>query len=87
MSAEVVSVEARSKKSELRALPMKKGHWFWGVLLDMMTDRSGFLVRGPAEYGDTFGGRALGRRFMYTREPAVIQDINVPHWQSFQKPD
>jgi cytochrome P450 len=87
MSTEASATRGEGAKAPLRQFPIQEGHWFWGVLLEMMRDRSGFLVRGHAKYGDTFGGHALGRSFMYTREPAVIHDINVTQWQSFQKPD
>jgi cytochrome P450 len=64
-----------------------KGHWFWGCLLDLVRDRSGFLIDGHERYGDVFLARALVRDLMCVRDPAVVYAINVTHWADFHKPD
>ncbi len=74
------------------AIPAKvplrwEGHWFWGCLLDLAGDRTGFLIEGHERYGDVFVGRALTREMMFVRDPAVVYAINVTHWADFYKPD
>ena len=55
--------------------------------MEMVQDRSGFLVAGHEEYGDLFVSRALVRDLMFVRDPAVVNAINVTHWADFYKPD
>lgn len=70
-----------------RSIPRRKGHWFWGCLLDLVRDRSGFLIEGHEQCGDVFLARALVRDLMCVRDPAVVYAINVTHWYDFYKPD
>jgi cytochrome P450 len=71
----------------IREVPRMKGHWFWGSLFDLVSDRSGFLIEGHAKYGDVFVARALTRDLMCVRDPALVNAINVTYWADFYKPD
>ena len=62
------------------------GRPFIGPLREMQADRGRFLIEGHARYGDTFSVRIFGRDIVFTREPALINAINVTHAQSFHKP-
>ena len=55
--------------------------------MEMIQDRSGFLVEKHEEHGDVFVSRALVRDLMFVRDPAVVYGINVTHWADFHKPD
>ena len=55
--------------------------------MEMIQDRSGFLVEKHEEHGDIFVSRALVRDLMFVRDPAVVYGINVTHWADFYKPD
>jgi len=55
--------------------------------MEMIQDRSGFLVDKHEEHGDVFVSRALVRDLMFVRDPAVVYGINVTHWADFYKPD
>ena len=70
-----------------RPIPRRAGHWFWGCLMEMIQDRSGFLVDKHEEHGDVFISRALLRDLLFVRDPAVVYGINVTHWSDFYKPD
>ncbi|MGB5694514.1 MAG: cytochrome P450 [Polyangiales bacterium] len=70
-----------------KTIPRMKGHWFWGCLLELAADRSGFLIDGHEKYGDVFVARALTRDLLCVRDPAVVYAINVTHWADFYKPD
>ncbi len=74
-----VSVQART-------IPRIPGHWLWGNLVDMSSDRAGFLLEGHRKYGDIFAGRVFGRELIFVRDPAVVNAINVSHWEDFHKP-
>jgi cytochrome P450 len=52
----------------------------------MQADRGRFLIEGHAEHGDTFAVRIFGRDIVFTRDPALINAINVTHASSFYKP-
>ncbi|MGB5812123.1 MAG: cytochrome P450, partial [Polyangiales bacterium] len=70
-----------------RPIPrMERGHWFWGNLKQLSSDRSGFLIDGHAKYGDVFAARVLGRELVCVRDPAVVNAMNVTHWEDFHKP-
>ena len=69
-----------------RAIPRMPGRPFIGPLREMQADRGRFLIEGHARYGDTFSVRIFGRDIVFTREPALINAINVTHAQSFHKP-
>jgi cytochrome P450 len=56
-------------------------------MLDLVRDRSGFLIEGHERYGDVFLARALVRDLMCVRDPAVVYAINVTHWADFYKPE
>lgn len=81
------AAQASSNSVPTRPIPRMKGHWFWGCLLDLVRDRSGFLIDGHERYGDVFLARALVRDLMCVRDPAVVYAINVTHWADFHKPD
>lgn len=68
-------------------MPRRKGHWLWGCLMEMVRDRSGFLMEKHELHGDVFISRALIRDLMFVRDPAVVYGINVTHWADFHKPD
>jgi len=70
-----------------RPIPRRRGHWFWGCLMEMIQDRSGFLIEKHEEHGDVFVSRALLRDLLFVRDPAVVYGINVTHWADFYKPD
>ena len=70
-----------------RPIPRRRGHWFWGCLMEMIQDRSGFLIEKHEEHGDVFISRALLRDLLFVRDPAVVYAINVTHWADFYKPD
>ena len=70
-----------------KPIPRRRGHWFWGCLMEMIQDRSGFLVEKHEEHGDVFVSRALLRDLLFVRDPAVVYGINVTHWADFYKPD
>lgn len=72
--------------AEFRDVPQYEGHWLLGCLFDMMADRGQFLLDAHAKYGDTFGSTILNRKMLYTREPELINAVNVTNWESFQKP-
>ena len=55
--------------------------------MEMIRDRSGFLIEKHEEHGDVFVSRALVRDLMFVRDPAVVYGINVTHWADFYKPD
>jgi len=55
--------------------------------MEMIQDRSGFLVDKHEEHGDVFVSRALVRDLMFVRDPGVVYGINVTHWSDFHKPD
>ena len=55
--------------------------------MEMIQDRSGFLVDKHEEHGDVFISRALLRDLLFVRDPAVVYGINVTHWSDFYKPD
>jgi cytochrome P450 len=55
--------------------------------MEMIRDRSGFLIEKHDEHGDVFVSRALVRDLMFVRDPAVVYAINVTHWADFHKPD
>ncbi|MEM7436666.1 MAG: cytochrome P450 [Myxococcota bacterium] len=65
---------------------MPRGHWLWGNLPQLAADRSGFLLDGHAKYGDVFSARVFGRQLVFVRDPAVVNAINVTHWEDFHKP-
>ncbi|MEM8609879.1 MAG: cytochrome P450 [Myxococcota bacterium] len=70
-----------------RPIPrMEHGHWLWGNLKQLAANRSGFLIDGHAKYGDVFSARVLGRELLFVRDPAVVNAINVTHWEDFYKP-
>ena len=69
-----------------RPIPRKPGHWFWGNLMQLAGDRSGFLIDGHRDHGDVFSARVLGRHLIFVRDPTVVNAINVTHWQHFYKP-
>jgi cytochrome P450 len=62
------------------------GPVFIGPLRRMQADRGRFLIEGHAEHGDTFAVRIFGRDIVFTRDPALINAINVTHASSFYKP-
>jgi cytochrome P450 len=55
--------------------------------MEMIQDRSGFLIEKHEEHGDVFISRALLRDLLFVRDPAVVYAINVTHWADFYKPD
>ena len=55
--------------------------------MEMIQDRSGFLVEKHEEHGDIFISRALLRDILFVRDPAVVYGINVTYWADFYKPD
>ena len=79
MTAEA-AVQTNPGSTEIQSIPRWKGHWFWGGLMIMAGDRSGFLLDGHEEYGDVFVTRALVRDLNFVRDPAVVNAINVTHW-------
>jgi cytochrome P450 len=81
------SAQASSSSLPTRPIPRMKGHWLWGCMLDLVRDRSGFLIDGHERYGDVFLARAFVRDLMCVRDPAVVYAINVTHWANFHKPD
>ena len=86
MTAET-AVPANPSSMPTRPIPRRAGHWFWGCLMEMIQDRSGFLVDKHEEHGDVFISRALLRDLLFVRDPAVVYGINVTHWSDFYKPD
>ena len=86
MSVGETAAQLEEPCAPCKELPRRKGHWFWGTLLQMIRDRGQFLIDGHAEHGDTFITRALHRELVFTREPALVQAVNVTHWQDFHKP-
>ncbi|MGB5701431.1 MAG: cytochrome P450 [Polyangiales bacterium] len=86
MTAET-AVPATPSSMPTRPIPRRAGHWFWGCLMEMIQDRSGFLVDKHEEHGDVFISRALLRDLLFVRDPAVVYGINVTHWSDFYKPD
>ena len=62
------------------------GHWLLGNLKQLVANRSGFLIDGHRDLGDVFVARVLGRDLVCVRDPAVVNAINVSHWEDFQKP-
>jgi len=81
------AVPATPSSMPTRPIPRRAGHWFWGCLMEMIQDRSGFLVDKHEEHGDVFISRALLRDLLFVRDPAVVYGINVTHWSDFYKPD
>ncbi len=81
------AAELGERATPTRVAPRWGGHWFWGCLLDLAGDRSGFLINGHERYGDVFAGRALVREMMFVRDPAFVNAVNVTHWSDFYKPD
>jgi cytochrome P450 len=81
------TLQASPSSMPNRPIPRRKGHWFWGCLLEMISDRSGFLIDKHEEHGDVFISRALVRDLMFVRDPAVVYAINVTHWADFYKPE
>ncbi len=55
--------------------------------MEMIQNRSGFLIEKHEEHGDIFVSRALLRDILFIRDPAVVYGINVTHWADFYKPD
>jgi cytochrome P450 len=55
--------------------------------MEMIEDRSGFLLDKHEEHGDVFVSRAFVRDLMFVRDPALVYGINVTHWADFYKPD
>ncbi len=86
MTAEA-AIPATPNAPPHREIPRRKGHWFWGCLMEMVQDRSGFLIDKHEEHGDVFVSRALVRDLMFVRDPALVYGINVTHWADFYKPD
>ena len=78
---------APSNAVPTRPIPRRKGHWLWGCLFELTSDRSGFLIDKHSEHGDVFISRALVRDLLFVRDPAVVYAINVTHWADFYKPD
>ncbi len=81
------AIPATPSPEPTRTLPRRRGHWFWGCLMEMIADRSGFLVDKHEEHGDIFVSRALLRDLLFVRDPAVVYAINVTHWADFYKPE
>lgn len=69
-----------------RTIPRMPGRPFIGPLREMQADRGRFLIESHARYGDTFSVSIFGREIVFTRDPALINAINVTHAQSFHKP-
>ena len=86
MTAEA-AVPATPSSMPTREIPRRKGQWFWGCLMEMIRNRSGFLIEKHEEHGDIFISRALLRDILFVRDPAVVYGINVTHWADFYKPD
>lgn len=86
MTAET-AVPATPSSMPTKPIPRRRGHWFWGCLMEMIQNRSGFLVEVHEEHGDVFVSRALLRDLLFVRDPAVVYGINVTHWADFHKPD
>ena len=86
MTAEAAA-QASPSSMPTKPIPRRKGHWFWGCMFEMISNRSGFLIDKHEEHGDVFVSRALVRDLMFVRDPAVVNGINVTHWADFYKPE
>jgi len=82
-----VAAQASPSSMPTKPIPRRKGHWFWGCMFEMISNRSGFLIDKHEEHGDVFISRALVRDLMFVRDPAVVNAINVTHWADFYKPE
>jgi cytochrome P450 len=66
--------------------PRPKGS-SWFTILDLGRDPLRRPLHYFARFGDTFGGHALGKDFVITRDPAVFEDVLIKKHRAFIKDD